>query len=71
MRIREFLYHVFKAPCRGAEALVMHIHGLYIAMDLNPSCIQGERSLIYTEGIPTSIQEGRSDMYTERSIPPL
>ena len=59
------IYHVFKAPFRGAESLVMHIHGLYIAMDLNPSSIQKERSLMYTEGIPTSIQEGRSHTYPE------
>ena len=54
----------------------MHIHGLHIAKDLNPTSIQKERSLMYTgrtyphmytEGIPTSIQEGRSHMYTEKA----
>ena len=61
MRIRgNSTYHVFKAPCRGTEASVIHIHYLYS---------QGAKPLIYTEGfMGGSIQKDRSDMYTGRTI---
>ena len=64
MRVRgNSTYRAFNAPCRGAEASVIHIHYLYS---------QGAKPLIYTElFMGGCIQKNISDMYTGRTITPL
>ena len=56
--------HAYNAPCRSTEVSVIQIQSRYkLPNNQNPHS--------YRKNDPTSIQEKRSDMYTERSIPPL